>query len=54
MYSLDYQYKDASTDTEALNHLNENDFRSVPQIYVDGNHIGGFTEFKEFIDAKTE
>ena len=26
--------------------------RTVPQIFLDGNHIGGFTELKVYLDGK--
>ena len=26
--------------------------RTVPQIFLDGNHIGGFTELKAYLDGK--
>lgn len=44
LYGLEYEYIDCTFNEDALDFLIENGFRSVPQIYVDGTHIGGYTE----------
>ena len=49
MYELEYEYIDATFDEEALDFLIENGFRTVPQVFIDGEHIGGYTEFYEHI-----
>lgn len=45
LYGLEYEYIDATFDEAALDFLIENGFRTVPQVYIDGEHIGGYTEF---------
>lgn len=47
MYELEYEYIDATYDEGALDFLIENGFKSVPQIYVDGEHVGGYTDLYE-------
>lgn len=44
LYELEYEYIDCTFDEAALDFLIENGFRTVPQVYVDGKHIGGYTE----------
>ena len=44
LYGLGYEYIDCTFNEDALDFLIESGFRSVPQIYVDGTHIGGYTE----------
>lgn len=46
-----YRYVDVLQDTDALTMLKENGFRTVPQIYKDGMHIGGFTELHEILTS---
>lgn len=49
LYELEYEYLDATVDEWVLDFLIGNDFKSVPQIFIDGKHIGGYTEFYEHI-----
>lgn len=42
---FEYVYKDLMMDEDAFDDLNSRgSFRGVPQIFVDGKHIGGYTE----------
>ncbi len=45
---LSYEYIDVSHDTEAMRLFRENSFRTVPQIYIDNHHIGGYDELREY------
>lgn len=42
-----FQYVDLTQDANALTKLKELGFRSVPQIYEDERHVGGFTELSK-------
>lgn len=44
LYGLEYKYIDCTFDEEALDFLTENGFRTVPQIFIDGTHVGGYTD----------
>lgn len=44
---LGYQYIDVMLSKEAQALFREKGFRSVPQIYKDGIHLGGVEELKE-------
>lgn len=51
-YSLSYEYKDISSVEAYRVELNErygSEPKTVPQIYWNGNYIGGFTELQEEI-----
>lgn len=43
---IQYKVVDVSVDIEGLNKLKTSGFRSVPQIYVDGIHVGDSTSAK--------
>jgi glutaredoxin len=46
---LDYNYIDLTKSPEQLDVLEERigRFRTVPQIFINGEHVGGYTEFRE-------
>ena len=44
---IDYTYIDVGHDTEAMKMFREHSFKTVPQIFVDNEHIGGYTELKQ-------
>jgi len=50
----DYQYKQVDVDIYSLDEL-ENRLgkrvRQVPQIFVDGEYVGGYTELKEKLNG---
>ena len=46
---IEYSYIDVSEDDEALAFLKNNGFKTVPQCYENGKHIGGFTQLQEYI-----
>ena len=48
--NLEYTYIDLFEEDHAMEHLTGliGPFRTVPQIFVEGEYVGGFTEFKEF------
>lgn len=39
---IDYEYTDLGTNPEALEFILQEGYRQVPQIYADGEHIGGY------------
>jgi glutaredoxin len=47
-FSVPFVYYDISSDTKAMNYLMDTIgvFKTVPQIFVDEEHIGGFEELK--------
>lgn len=49
---LSYTYYDIEADTSKMMELIDmiGAFRTVPQIFINGDHVGGFTDFKEKID----
>lgn len=49
---LGYQYIDLFEDPEALTALRARvgEFKTVPQIIFDGEHIGGFEQLKEKVN----
>ena len=40
----DYTYYNVREEAEAMQFLQNQGFKSVPQIFVDGVHIGGYTD----------
>lgn len=46
---IGYQYIDVMTSPSAQQLFREKGFRSVPQIYKDGEHLGGVEQLKEFV-----
>lgn len=50
---VSYRYIDVSQDEKSLGFLKSNNFRSVPQIYHNGNHIGGFQELQQYLKENT-
>ena len=53
LQSLDYTYYDIMEDDDALDRVMETGQRTVPQIFADGKHIGGFLEFSAYVKDKT-
>lgn len=45
--NLEFTYIDVMEDAESLKKLKDEGFKTVPQIWKDGEHIGGFTELTE-------
>lgn len=41
---IPYTYTDIMLDEDAMDFLIENGLRSVPQIFIDGEYVGGYTE----------
>jgi glutaredoxin 1 len=50
MENLEFTYHDMSQNPIALNFFRTQGFTTVPQIYSNGTHVGGFTEFQEYIN----
>lgn len=46
---IPYTYIDVTKDEEARENLKSQGFRTIPQCYEDGKHIGGFTQLQEYI-----
>ena len=51
---LNYRYADITEERHAdlAQWFRTEGFSTVPQIFVDGNHVGGYTEFARVIDAR--
>ena len=51
-YEFDYEYIDVGL-TEGLKELKENvpDARLVPQIFWNGEHLGGYSEFADTVES---
>ena len=47
LYELEYEYIDCTFDEEALDFLIESGFRTVPQVFIDGEYVGGYTDLYE-------
>ena len=48
--SLRYEYIDLGSNIEAMQEARAKGWRSVPQITIDGSHIGGYKELAAYID----
>ena len=46
-FSKEFQYIDIEEDMDALDLIVSNGFKTVPQIYLDGEHIGGYEDLKK-------
>lgn len=46
---LGYEYVDVMRTPSAQDLFREQGFRSVPQIFKDGKHLGGFAELQSFL-----
>lgn len=44
-----YEVVDVMTSPTAQTLFREKGFRSVPQIFVDGEHLGGFNELQQYL-----
>ena len=51
--SQSYDYVDVSQDEQSLNFLKAKGFKTIPQIYHNGNHIGGFQELQQYLKENT-
>ena len=49
MKSKEYEYVDITQNTTAYQMFADKGWRTVPQIFEDDTHIGGFTELKAYI-----
>lgn len=47
---IPFNYIDITYDEDAMEFMIENGFRSVPQIYNNGEHIGGYEDLVEYLD----
>lgn len=47
LHDLTFVYHDLQESPYSLQFFNEQGFKTVPQIYFDDEHIGGYQEFKE-------
>ena len=51
---LGYKYHDIGEGDNALTMLQRAVGTSLPQIFIDNHHIGGYTELKEYLDGEEE
>lgn len=47
---ISYHYVDVSKDENAFQFLISHKFKSVPQVFKDGSHIGNFQKTVEFFE----
>jgi glutaredoxin len=50
--NLDFDYRDVREDELAMEKLKSGGFRTIPQIWADDKHIGGYTELHSFLQDK--
>jgi len=50
-YGYKYEYKDI-TKSKYRGEFHRLKHRSIPQVYIDGKHIGGYYELKEWLKGK--
>lgn len=50
--NIDHIYIDVAHDTEAMKMFRENNFKTVPQIFLDNTHIGGYDDMRQFLKEK--
>lgn len=51
---ISYIYYDVSVHPNALEVLKSNKFKTVPQVYVDNHHIGGYNELITWLEINDE
>lgn len=51
---LGYVFKDIDLDPESGVKLLEEGLKTIPQVWHDGKHIGGFTDLVEYFKTKGE
>lgn len=49
---IEYDYINIYEDAEAKAFIVEQGFRTVPQIYIDKRHIGGYTELVNYMSKR--
>ena len=49
---IPFVYKDISEDSDALFHVMDmiGSFTTVPQVFVNGEHVGGFDDLRELVN----
>ena len=50
---LDFSEVDVMGDDDAMTFFLENNFRTVPQIYHNNTHIGGFDQLRAYLIEKS-
>lgn len=45
-----FRYVDLHKDKDSFDFLLKNGLKTVPQVFKDGVHIGGYTDFKESLE----
>lgn len=48
-YNIEWETRDISEKKETMDEFLKNGFRSVPQVFINDNHIGGFEATSEFL-----
>lgn len=49
---IEYQYINVRYDTEAMKMFRENGFKTIPQVYLDKEHLGGYNELREYFKER--
>lgn len=46
---MDFEYRDIYEDKEAMNLIRESKLTTVPQVWIDGVHIGGYEATEKYL-----
>jgi glutaredoxin len=46
---MEYEYIETLMDEEAIRLFFKNEYKTVPQIFIMGEHMGGYDEFMEYL-----
>tara|TARA_R110000744_G_scaffold124606_4_gene230183 strand:+ start:346 stop:564 length:219 start_codon:yes stop_codon:yes gene_type:complete len=46
---MEYEYIETLMDEEAIKLFFKNEYKTVPQIFIMGEHMGGYDEFMEYL-----
>jgi len=47
---IEHEYIDVTKDTGAMKLFRENSLKTIPQVFLDNRHIGGYSELREYLN----
>ena len=50
---VEFIYHDISQDPQQRDYIIQKGFRTVPQVFVGGEHIGGLQDLSKFVEKET-
>ena len=53
-HKWDYIDLDKERNSDVRTYLDIEGFQTVPQIWVNGRHVGGFTEYKALVEGSSD